>query len=104
MIWKTGNGTIYSHAFGTLFAERAGHGDDGLFQSPAELQAQSKYVQEIGYEDSFAGETYQILVSGKLPMNPATLEGGDPVAKEDLFLEHRALLAVLNDVAMRLFH
>lgn len=57
-----------------MFAERAGNGDDGLFQSLTELQAQSKYIQEIEYEDSVAGESYQVLVSAKLSNYPTTLE------------------------------
>lgn len=65
---------MYANAFGTLFAERAMHGDDGLFQTPAELQAQSQYIQEIEFRDSVSHQSYSILVSAKLSNYPSTLE------------------------------
>ncbi|KAI0837241.1 hypothetical protein F5Y06DRAFT_271137, partial [Hypoxylon sp. FL0890] len=53
--------SVYSGAFATIFADRAIHSDDGLFQSEKDRHTPHS-VRVIEYKDGDSGKTTNILV------------------------------------------
>ncbi|KAL7624112.1 hypothetical protein AAE478_005669 [Parahypoxylon ruwenzoriense] len=61
---------VYSNAFATIFAERARHSDDGLFQSEAD-RAALRSVRSIPYVGTISGRTSRVLVQTQVDSNTA---------------------------------
>jgi len=66
-------GDIYENAYATLFAERAGHCDEGLLQVEADKNTTKEYIRELKYEDPQTGDPYFILASTRHTYYPNSL-------------------------------
>jgi hypothetical protein len=56
-------GDIYENAYATIFAERAKHCDDGLFQTAEDKTIATDWVREIDYQNPQTNDQHWILSS-----------------------------------------
>ncbi|PVH83610.1 HET-domain-containing protein [Cadophora sp. DSE1049] len=66
-------GDIYENAYATLFAERAGHCDEGLFQTEEDKGTTNDFIREIKYQDPQTSDNYWILASTRHTYYPNSL-------------------------------
>ncbi|KAH7370431.1 heterokaryon incompatibility protein-domain-containing protein, partial [Rhexocercosporidium sp. MPI-PUGE-AT-0058] len=66
-------GDIYENAYATLFAERASHCGDGLFQTEDDKCAMGDWIQEIEHWDPQTNDQYWILASTQHNYYPNSL-------------------------------
>ncbi|KAH7417958.1 heterokaryon incompatibility protein-domain-containing protein [Cadophora sp. MPI-SDFR-AT-0126] len=66
-------GDIYENAYATLFAERAAHCDEGLFQNEEDKSITNDFIREIKYQDPQTGDNYWILASTRHTYYPNSL-------------------------------
>ncbi|KAI1375985.1 HET-domain-containing protein [Hypoxylon crocopeplum] len=62
--------SVYSNAFATVFADRAIHSDDGLFQTKKEKEALQS-IRFMEYEDKESGVATRVLVQTQIDSNTA---------------------------------
>jgi hypothetical protein len=67
-------GDIYENAYATLFAERAKHCDDGLFQTAEDKNIVTDWIREIDYRNPQTNEQHWILASFRHSYYPNSLE------------------------------
>ncbi|KAI1097822.1 HET-domain-containing protein [Jackrogersella minutella] len=53
--------SVYSNAFATIFADRAAHSDDGIFQNKRDRKT-PRYVRTLQYQDKGTGTTVNVFV------------------------------------------
>ncbi|RDL31806.1 uncharacterized protein BP5553_09208 [Venustampulla echinocandica] len=66
-------GDIYENAYATLFAERANHCDDGLFQTVEDKSIATDWVREIESRNPQTNDQYWILASFRHSYYPNSL-------------------------------
>ncbi|KAI2463517.1 HET-domain-containing protein [Annulohypoxylon bovei var. microspora] len=62
--------SVYSNAFATIFADRATHSDDGLFQNEKDRKT-PRSVRVLEYKDEDSGATTRVLVQTQINTNKA---------------------------------
>lgn len=81
-------GDIYENAYATLFAERAEHCDDGLFQTEEDKSIVTDWIQEIDYRNPQTNDLHWILCSFRHSYYPNSLSPEEAFCLVDKPISH----------------